>query len=542
MKIVDKNSTGILTRQALWPLLVATALLSGIILGNAGAVNTLRETVQRLRGEAVALTSSSLPVLNADIDFEDYNELLGQREEALQQGVVFPDPGAFVNADLRLGETQVPVRIRLLPGAAAHLAVSDKWNYEIVARDNAQIAGYTRANLIDPADNGWLNEWAFSQALRFEGLSAADYQFVRLLLNGDDKGVYALQEGIGPVTYDDVGQSEGIVVSYDIEPLLEAIASFGDLETAAADPLSNIAGLDPRFLQVAEFEDPLIREDPALQQQAERATALLRGLQSGELAASDVFDAEQYGHFLAMVDLWGADQALSPINLRYRYNAVADRLEPIAMNGNPFSGDTRLPLAAMYNDPEVQAAYTAAADRLSVPGYRESLRMAMEEEYSDNTRSMPASEQTTDLWSMLAHRQEQLRLSLHPLQPVIAQLGSPTLAQDAVIRVNVANALNVPLEILGFDIDGATFLDANPDWIVAGHTYLQPGTDRLLLRPVDDNGGLGFVTFDLPLAEIIGRDKELTFLNEVEIRVATRVLGLEDTQLTLAGSGLFDNR
>jgi hypothetical protein len=50
------------------------------------------------------------------------------------------------------------------------------------------------------------------------------------------------------------------------------------------------------------------------------------------------------------------------------------------------------------------------------------------------------------------------------------------------------------------------------------------------------------VAFDLPLTEIIEQDDELTFLNEVEIRVATRVLGLEDTQLTPAGPGLFENR
>ena len=124
---------------------------------------------------------------------------------------------------------------------------------------------------------------------------------------------------------------------------------------------------------------------------------------------------------------------------------------------------------------------------------------------------------------------------------MIAQLGSPSLAQDAIIRVQVANALNLTLENHGFDIDGETFLESNPNWIVEGEPYYELLDGRIVLKPVSsETAGLRFVTFDLPVTEIIKQDQELDFLNEIEIKVATSVLGTEYTQLTPACPGIFD--
>ena len=52
---------------------------------------------------------------------------------------------------------------------------------------------------------------------------------------------------------------------------------------------------------------------------------------------------------------------------------------------------------------------------------------------------------------MLADRQVLLQQSLSPDQPVFAYLGPPELSIEAIIQVDVANVLNLPVEILGFD-------------------------------------------------------------------------------------------
>ena len=538
MKIVEKSPPGQTGSWSFWLLLVAGSLLVGILLGSAGSVNSLQSKWQALwRTMTGPASSTDLPLLLTDIDFESYNLLLEQRQSALDQGVLYQEDVPFVAAEVQEGNTTVPVWIRLLPGKAAHLGADDKWNFELQVRNDAALAGLTHANLIDPNDNAWLNEWAFLKALRNEGLPTADYQFVHLILNGDDKGIYALQEVPEPLLLRE-GEEGSIVVSYDPNPLLEAISYFGDLDSAVADPVSNLAGNDLRFLQVAPIDDPLVTDNQLLSAQADRATALLRGLQNGDLQASEVFDAEQYGRFLALTDLWAANDTLSPLNLQYTYNRKSDRLEPIAANAKPLQSAARIPLDSLYQDPRIQAAYAAALVEYSDPAYLANLRATIEAEYDGIAGALPLQANAASLWDNLTARQSQLRLSLQPTQPVIAQLGPPELAQEAIIRVNVANALNLPLEVLGFDIDGATFMESDPGWITAGQANVQINGQSVILRPVSGVNGLQFVTFDLPLTEIIQQDQELDFLHEIEIQVATRILGLEATQLTPASPGL----
>jgi hypothetical protein len=198
----------------------------------------------------------------------------------------------------------------------------------------------------------------------------------------------------------------------------------------------------------------------------------------------------------------------------------------------------------MYGDPAIQEAYAAAAAQLSDPVYLADLRAAIETEYQNLSTSQDVEFDSTLLWDALAERQTKLRRSLQPAQPVIAQLGSPALAQDAIIQVNVASTINLPQEILGFDIDGATFMEVNPDWIATGDAYVEIDDGRVILKPVsgDTAGGLRFVAFNIPVTEILTRDKELDFLNEIQVQVATRVLGLEDAQMTPASPGLLDSQ
>lgn len=166
-------------------------------------------------------------------------------------------------------------------------------------------------------------------------------------------------------------------------------------------------------------------------------------------------------------------------------------------------------------------------------------------------QELSSAADTSSPWAMLAERQDQMRRSLNPLQPVFAYLGPPTLAQEGIIRVDVANVLNLPLEILGFDIDGTTFLEVDPAWIqdnqdelIAKRSPSDTGSENgeVILRATanDQSPTVGYVRFHIPLAEIIAQDDELDFLQDLDIQVATRILGLDDVQLTSARPGYPD--
>ena len=492
-----------------------------------------------------AAGAADLPTLVVDMPFASYDDLLGHREQALRDGVYVPSEQDFVNATIRVGDSVVPVRMRLLEGPADHLAEGGKWGLEVRTRQNQQLLGLQRFYLQDPADNNWLGQWAFARALERAGVLVARYQFVHLVFNGDTWGIYALQEGFGNELLTAQGRREGVIVRFDADLLWASIAHFGgDAQATYTDPVANLSAADFRFFEVDTFRDTDIDRDPELAAQRERALAMLRALQAGEAGASEVLDVEQYGRFLALVDLWAATEATSLVNLRYYYNADSDRLEPIGFDAGALGSRARLSLAATHGDPVLQAAYAQEALRVSQPEYVAQLRAELEPELRRLRQAVAPEHQDEELlWDELYERQELIRRSLNPVQPVLAYLGPAEMSSDGIVRVYVGNVLNVPVEIVGFDIHGATVLPANGEWLQDEPTGLLTGSaDQIVLRafapaqvPV-----IRYVRFDVPLAEIHRVDAELDLMQALDVQVITRILGLSTTQMTLAQEGYPD--
>lgn len=539
MKIGQPPTTKAARQNRLWLAALALVFIVGLIVGGQewGALLSDLLSLPSQIGQAIA-PAPELPTLILDVGFDSYTDLVAQREQALQDGVYIPSGHDFITATVRLDDSIIPIKMRLLEGIAAYLD-DDKWGFEVRTRQGRQLLGMQRFYLADPAANNWLAGWAFARALERERVLAARYRFVQLILNGDDLGVYGLQEGFADDLLAAQDRPGGVIVRFDPDPLWESIARFqGSPQAAYADPVTNLSPGNFQYLEVDTFREAAISRDPELAAQRDKAVGLLRALQSGELAASQVFDADQYGRFLALADLWGATQAISPVNLRYYYNSTSARLEPIGFNGNPLASAARISLDAAYGDPAIQAVYAQEAWRISQPEYLDRLEEELGPELASLQRAVGAQGEQVQLpWDELRDRQTRILGSLDPGQPVFAYLGPPTLTMSGTMRIYVANVLNLPVEIVGFDIGGAAFLPADRSWLQGEPGDLLTGdADRVVLRALDASrpAMLHYVCFDLPLAEIHRLDSDLDFMQEVEIKVAAQIPGLPATHLTPA--------
>ena len=85
-----------------------------------------------------------------------------------------------------------------------------------------------------------------------------------------------------------------------------------------------------RNAAVDAFGSGKIADSPTLSKQYQVAVGLLRGLVSRQLKASEVFDVEQMGQFMAVSDVFGSWHATAWHNMRFYLNPVTLRLEPIA--------------------------------------------------------------------------------------------------------------------------------------------------------------------------------------------------------------------
>jgi hypothetical protein len=544
MKIGQKRPDTNLKTSVTWLVFaVCFVALTLLLTGSGSMIQTWRrlaDSTDLFQAHRQADTRS--PTLSVDMRMQNYNTLLQQREQAVQSGVYIPANRDYMTATIQIDNSSIPVLIRPYPGPAEHLRDDTRWRFDIRTRQNQQLLGMQRFYLLPLAEGDGLYQWAFFRALEREGILATRYQFVNLVFNGDSWGRYALQEGFGDELMTTNGRTAGVILEFDAELLWKSIDHFGSAESVSADPIANLLATDFRYFEIDTFREATVAQDEERSAQKDAGIGRLRALQAGQVRASEIFDVTRLARFLALVDLWGANEAISLANLRYYYNPDTNRLEPIGFGvGSPHS-EERLPLEATYFDSFLQAAYVREAERLSRPAYLADLMAELEPKLQELQRSLrTAGGEEPFPWEMLKERQEQIRRSLNPVQPVFAYLGPPRPSISATIQIDIANVTNLPVEILGFDVDGLTFLEADSSWLhTEASTGLFDDRDDKVVLTASNTPILHYVRFDIPILEIIRLDEEINYRQPIEVHVATRILGLDTHQLTLAREGVAE--
>lgn len=400
-----------------------------------------------------------LPGLRVDMKYRHYEKILAKRTEALERGLLFTGDEDLVPATVTHEGRTVRVKMRLKGDWPDHFR-TDKWSYRIQTRGGDHVLGMRRFSVQHPEARNFLGERLYFENLRKEGVLTPRYEFVRLVFNGNDLGIFALEEHMAKELVESQARREGPVLKFDENPLWAQRAKARDLGWFPLDQLTY------RNATIDQFAKKDVAESPVLAEQSRAAIRLLDGFRTGTMPASEVFDVDLMARFLAVTRLWGAHHALIWHNLRFYYNPVTARLEPIAFDGEP-SPWTRRDMwqvrlmgggdalwvqihawdhwtGALLEDPALARAYLEHLHRVSEPAYVE----ALENDWSERTRDLLMTLRTE--WPLLEgpfpalHRGAAfLRGKLLPEAAVAARW-----ADDGRAAVQVANVVDVPMEVL----------------------------------------------------------------------------------------------
>jgi hypothetical protein len=471
------------------------------------------------------------------MDYADYDRILRQRGRAQRDGVFFATPEDEVPATVRVEGEAAPVRMRLMAGPVACTSTEDGFSLEVRTTDERTVLGLRRFILQDPGAHNWLDGWAYTRALQQEGLLTARYAFVRLYLNGENKGIYALQEGLSPELLQAQGRTPGPIVGLDPSALWTSVLAYGgDVDAALADPVANLSLRAPHYLEIDPDRDEAASQDPVLEMQREQAAALLRDLQMGRRPASELLHVDRYGALLALADLWGATGCASYMDLGYYYDATSQKLEPVAVNANPLARQARLPLAMTYGGAQIQIAYLRHAAEIAQPAYVDGLQEALGAEWQSLARALGREGRNlTPPWETLRARQGDLLRSLDPAAPVVAYLDAASTEDRGALRIYVGNALNVPVEVLGFDVNATTFVPVDGAWLHPTSTgLLVPDVEGIVLAAPHPTQlpAIDYARFDVPLSAIAALDREIDLNRALEVRVTTQTAAGAPARLT----------
>ena len=261
--------------------------------------------------------------LHLDIKFKHLEKLRAKRLEAQEAGVLIASDNDFVPATIRTQGRSIRTRIRLKGDALDHLS-GDKWSFRVKVKKNDQIFGMRRFSLQAPGVRDYQAEPIFLSHLRREGILTPRFLFVDVTVNGKDIGVMAVEEHFSKELLESQQRREGVILRFDESAFWNNLSLNGTF-----GPYGN-----PHISMLKPFRGSKVASSPALTADLEAAVGLMRGFMAGRLTAAEVFDVELMSRFMAVAEVWRTHHPLAWHNMRFYFNPLTARLEPIGFDGN----------------------------------------------------------------------------------------------------------------------------------------------------------------------------------------------------------------
>ena len=480
--------------------------LSGI-LPNTSSYAT-DQLIEEVNTETLLYRDSSLPTIYLDIPFDSMLSITEKRDAALRVGILLASDDDYVPATLHMNDEQnLDIDIRLKGDWTDHLMTS-KWSFRVhVKEEDGAILGMRRFSLQAPYTRNYVHELTYHQNLMMEGVLTTRYDFVNVIINGEHKGVFAIEESFTEDLLEAQERREGVILRYD-ENLLWTDWANGGFWPAIRDFwISEGYGHN----ETIPFRQTHITEDMTLNDEYLAASELLYSFMHDELAASKVLDVELWGRFYALTDLWAGGHGTAWHNHRFYYNPVTGLIEPLAFDAIPLMGQyvrDELAYPFLYDDffssLGVQKAYVATLERITSPAYLQELQNQFGDEVERYDQTLleeyayrDAPSEISSPWSLISERARLLANNLNPVQPV---RGNYQLLGDAYLQLDLANLMVLPVEMRELRWGDETIsLDEMQCSATNCDLGLAPVQDVFILTPTVEGENVTIVSFQLPL-------------------------------------------
>ncbi|MCB0769686.1 MAG: CotH kinase family protein [Flavobacteriales bacterium] len=430
-------------------------------------------------------------VLSLHVDQRDLDAIHEVVQAARERGVIMPEGNEYVPAELTSEGSSFKAKVRIKGKMSDHVQGS-KWSFRVIAKKDDGFMGMQRFSLQHPGTRNYLCDWFFHRLSAGEGIIALRYGFIRLEFNGEDLGVYAYEEHFGPELLAHNGRLKGPLFRFDPglfwEHRLNMLKKvrynepFGTYQASAVDAFGS-SDLGKDSVQRAYFEE---------------AVAKMDAFRRAELPASRVFDVERVAKRHAILDLVGGHHSMDWSDVKFYYDPVLKRIEPVAYESfsafpiRTLAGygryighqDPRMDLHdAYFNDPDLFRAYVHELERVSRASYLDSafavLGPALDSASALIYREFPYKELDRSIYYK---NQALIRKMLDVPKGFHAYLNS----QGDTVRVTIVPIEALPIQVHGAVADDGSILPVAEEVIVPSRTGGRPGEPMEILVPVGD--------------------------------------------------------
>lgn len=476
---------------------------------------------------------SSIPLLSLNFKADAFNRLIRQRTQAKETQVLQLGAQDYVSGYLGHEGLNYEVRVRLKGDGPDHFARGSKWSFRIETKGSNTVLGMKRFSLQHPETREYLYEWLFQRLLDREGLLSVRYSFVRLTLNGQDLGIYALEEHFEKRLLEAKGRREGPIVRFSETQFWEITRQYFAISPQwpmwTATPTAWFKTTSGAFYagEVDAFDTRKWLADPERRAMHEKAIHLLTAFREQKLPPHAVFDVDKIGRYFALADVYGTGHVRDWTDMRFYFNPITSRLEPIGFDagggvrvhipaaflgsgflfpkdnftpmkpdhapffdaladpgGPPYSDNLyREVLLLLFRDPYIQESYIRHLERMTVRSYLQSAFAELDGELQQLLRLLqtewPDYEFTVDRFYQT---QQAIALFLQPSKVLTAHYEGK---KDGRLSLKVGNIQGLPIEVLGYS-HGPYQIDFTEPEVLPGRIPLRSVAFHTLSATLND--------------------------------------------------------
>ncbi len=261
--------------------------------------------------KAVKSNFYKLENIDLEIPFEKTIVLENLRKQSILNGSLPPaDKMPKVKTKIVFNGKVFDADIRLKGDRRAHFIDKEKSSYKLELDKNQFIFGIKKFSVQKPRIRNYIHEWIFHELAKKEGIIKIKYEFINLSINGDDKGLYVIEEGFGKELIERNKRRNGPIFSID-----EDVYGLYD------NPVFEI--YNKRYWR--KLENNSI---------ANIASQKLHDFFDNKSPADEVFDLDKWAAYFAIVDLSANYHGALLKSVKLYYNPLNGLFEPIPYDGH----------------------------------------------------------------------------------------------------------------------------------------------------------------------------------------------------------------
>ena len=452
---------------------------------------------------------SDVERINIDVKHKHFEQIAYQREKALINGLHISSEAKYLPAKLNHDKNEVNIKIKLKGAHLDHWSDDSKWSLKVKGKNKSStLFGMRRFSIMPPRSRGYIYEWLYQELLRKEGFIYKRIKYVNVTVNGNDNGIYILEEGLSNELLANNNKVAGPIITFDKKlwtaELIKRSGSF------------SLKGNNDFFAFPVKNENKSISDHS---NEARIAALMLTGFRDGDYSLEDVFDVERLALFFAIRAIF-LSKEIDRKDLDFYYNPLTSKLEPVGgevhfsnskvgdwwINEVHESSGNKDLIPLLFNSNSFYNYYYKALVRLSDKKYLAKFLQEVNDNLDHNLNILYKEHYNVDFFNpeLLYSNQAYIRSILYPIKGINA--FKSIYENEKVIKIG--NICNWPIEIISF-----------------GDNAILPykSSSSLSLNPKKERSVVEYEIFiQDTLTEIGSRNVE-------DMMIKYRIIGSEDT-------------